>query len=66
MEDKLRQRRATDAAKAIGLDIDFGASASDSGEESEGLSDTDAKQRLKSVRKRLRQRDNGEFLLVSS
>lgn len=59
-EEGLRQRRAADAAKAMGLDIDFGSgTASASGEESEDLTGSEVKRQLKNVRRRLRQRDNG-------
>lgn len=61
MEEQLRARRAADAAKAIGLDMDFGASG---GEEDSELEEDEEelRRRLRSVRKRLRQRDKGESI----
>jgi hypothetical protein len=60
-EENMRARRATEAARAIGLDMDFGASNSGGEEDSELEEDEEElRRRLRSVRKRLRQRDKGE------
>lgn len=61
-EERSRIRRAADAARAIGLDLDFGVSNSGGEDDSELEEDEEVlRQRLRSVRRRLRQRDKGEL-----
>lgn len=64
-EEQLRARRATEAARAIGLDMDFGANSG--GDEDSELEEDEAelRRRLRSVRKRLRQRDKGKSPIAS-
>jgi hypothetical protein len=63
MEERLRAKRATDAARAMGLEMDFGAGGAAEGESTEGseveLNAEEVRKKLREVKKRLRQRDNG-------
>jgi hypothetical protein len=63
VEERLRAKRATDAARAMGLEMDFGAGAAAEGESTEGseveLNAEEVRKKLREVKKRLRQRDNG-------
>lgn len=62
-EEALRLKRATEAAKAMGLDIDFGMSsnASASGDESDDLPGSEVKRKLRDVKHQLKQRDQGKL-----
>jgi hypothetical protein len=62
VEERLRVRRATDAARAMGLDMDFGSGEDAESVGSEGsLSDGAVRHRLREVKRQLRRRDNGEI-----
>lgn len=63
IEERLRARRATDAAKAMGLEVDFGTSGSEAREweaSSEGdVSEHTLRMKLLEMKKQLRRRDTG-------
>lgn len=68
-EERLRDRRAKDAAKSIGLDMDFGEgtdletdrdeNASGSGSEMEDLTPKEVRRRLREMRRTIKRRENG-------
>ncbi|KAK4687516.1 hypothetical protein P7C73_g2593, partial [Tremellales sp. Uapishka_1] len=59
-EDRLRARRATDAARSMGLEVDFGLADDegvDAGSEGE-LGEAEMRMKLREMRRQLKQRDN--------
>lgn len=62
-EERSRIRRATDAARVMGLEVDFGASGSESREWSMGseddLSEDTLRAQFMEMKRKLRRRDNG-------
>lgn len=65
LEERLRARRATDAAKAMGLEVDFGTSGSEARERTmdseEDLSENTMRIRLLEMKRQLRRRDTGDL-----
>ncbi|RXK37562.1 hypothetical protein M231_05187 [Tremella mesenterica] len=65
MEERLRMRRATDAAKALGLDMEFGFDTEPGTPSSEiGLTEDEIKAKLSEAKRLLKRRDN-ELLMAA-
>lgn len=62
-EEDLRRRRASEAAKSLGLALEF--SPTTDGSVEEGLDVEEIKKQLKQMRRRLKDRDHGEFDFVN-
>jgi LmbE family N-acetylglucosaminyl deacetylase len=60
-EEILRRKRATDAAKALGLAMQSSPSMSTDGSTEEGMDVEEIRIQLRQMRRRLRTRDRGEL-----